>query len=120
MYLEYQEASVSEQEKVTKTERKRKLSQKDGEITIPISPATDIIRNTLCLLTDRHRARLDTVAASGKMLRANLWQSKCGYVLEASTFTSALLILFFQGLHFLYGNRAAVMNSCRVQTMSPL
>lgn len=91
------------------------------EIKIPISPVTDIIRYTLSLFTDWHRARLDAAAASGKMLKVNLWQPKCGYVFEASTFPSALLIPPFPGTSFpIQGNGVGVMNSCRVQTMSPL
>lgn len=105
-----------ESERHRGTERER-----DREIKIPISPVTHIIRYTLCLLTDWHRARLDDAAASWKMLRVNLWQPKCGYVFEASTFPSALLIPPFPGTSFpIQGNGVGVMNSCRVQTMSPL
>lgn len=40
---------------------------------------------------------------------------------EASRFPSALLILSFPGTSFpIQGNRVGVMNSCGVQTMSPL
>lgn len=108
-------------------ERERQ-SCREGEIKIPISPVTHIIRYTLCLLTDWHRARLDAAAASWKMLRVNLWQPKCDHVFEAGTFASALLIppffslfFFFWGTSFpIQGNGVGVMNSCRGQTMSPL
>lgn len=93
--------AVTEQvKKAYKSERERRKQKRDEEIKFPISPVTDIIRNTLCLITDWHQASLDAAAATGKMLCVNLWQPKCGCVFEAGTFPLALLFLILQGIFF--------------------
>lgn len=114
--------AVTEQEKKAyKSERERRKRKRDEEIKFPISPVTDIIRNTLCLLTDWHQASLDAAADTGKMLCVNLWQPKCGCVFEAGTFPLALLILILLGnLFSIQGNGTGVMYSCKIKNMLPL